>query len=80
MDRQACSIVTIPTGIAIIIAGKVETGATCITRDVSTERNFSSQLKPSWIVIRSWKYKIWQTKINIKIDRRKVGCLEVIGY
>ena len=34
MDRQACSIVTIPTAIAIISVEKVETGTTCITRDV----------------------------------------------
>jgi len=33
MDRQACSIVTIPSAIAIIIVEKVKM-ATCITRDV----------------------------------------------
>jgi len=79
MNRQDCSIVTIPTAIATIIVEKVKTVATCITRDVYTERNFSSQLKPSWNVIRSWKDNIWQTKINIKIDLRKAGCLEVNG-
>jgi hypothetical protein len=34
MDRQACSIVTIPTAIAVTIIEKDETGTTYIARDV----------------------------------------------